>query len=34
MSNRARLLPWLAIGLLVPTLVYAQPVFMQAKSAL
>ena len=34
MSNRARLLPWLAIGLLVPTLVYAQPIVMQAKSAL
>jgi hypothetical protein len=34
MSNRARLLPWLAIGLLVPALAYAQPVVMQAKSAL
>ena len=34
MSNRARLLSCLAIGLLVPALVYAQPVVMQAKSAL
>ena len=34
MSNRARLLSCLAISLLVPVLVYAQPVVMQAKSAL
>jgi hypothetical protein len=32
--SRAWLLPCLAIGVLVPTLVYAQPVAMQAKSAL
>ena len=34
MSNRARLLSCLAICLLVPALIYAQPVVMQAKSAL
>jgi hypothetical protein len=34
MSNRSRLLSYLAIGLLAPALVYAQPIVMQAKSAL
>ena len=32
--SRAWLLPCLAIGILVPNLVYAQPTALQAKSAL